>query len=123
MRQLDIQSDQPIYLVNGTKLVGVIEPFLKEARIFEDEISKLKSDHKKEIAELKARLRERENRLLQLEGIIKHKENSLSDLKQKLEVAVEGFDKLSKLGNGDLDGNSRGNEIAQEYRAKLRGEA
>ena len=37
-----------------------------------------------------------------------------------MKMALDALDKLSKLGNGDSDGNSDGNVIAQEAREKLR---
>ena len=42
-------------------------------------------------------------------------------LEAKLEKAVEGFEELARLGNGDRYGNSLGNLIAQEYLAELKG--
>ena len=42
--------------------------------------------------------------------------------KEVLLLAVEALDKLSKLGNGDRDGNSIGNSIAREARGKMQTE-
>jgi hypothetical protein len=42
--------------------------------------------------------------------------------KAVMQQALEALDRLSKLGNGDRDGNSEGNVIAQEARNKLRAE-
>ena len=44
----------------------------------------------------------------------------MTDLRQAAQQALEALDKLSKLGNGDCDGNSIGNSIAQKAREKLR---
>ena len=44
------------------------------------------------------------------------------ELEAKLAKAVEGFEELARLGNGDRYGNSLGNMIAQEYLAELKGE-
>ena len=41
-------------------------------------------------------------------------------LRAAAKAALETLDILSKLGNGDVDGNSKGNEIAQEARQNLR---
>ena len=41
------------------------------------------------------------------------------DLRQAAQQALEALDKLSKLGNGTIDGNSVGNTIAQEAREQL----
>jgi uncharacterized protein YejL (UPF0352 family) len=43
----------------------------------------------------------------------------LSELKNALVKARVTFDELSKLGNGDCDGNSIGNSIAQDARAEI----
>ena len=40
--------------------------------------------------------------------------------RELLQQALDALEKLSKLGNGDHDGNSEGNVIAQEARNKLR---
>jgi len=42
-------------------------------------------------------------------------------LEAKLANAVEGFEELARLGNGDRYGNSFGNLIAQKYIAELTG--
>ena len=39
--------------------------------------------------------------------------------KEAMQQALEALDKLSKLGNGNQDGNSLGNTIAQEARERL----
>ena len=39
----------------------------------------------------------------------------------KLAKAVEGFEELARLGNGDCYGSSLGNMIAKEYLAELTG--
>lgn len=39
--------------------------------------------------------------------------------REVMRMALDALDKLSKLGNGGLDGNSEGNVIAQEARNKL----
>ena len=44
------------------------------------------------------------------------------ELKAKLAKAVEGFEELARLGNGDRYGNSFGNLIAQKYIAELTGD-
>jgi hypothetical protein len=41
-------------------------------------------------------------------------------LRADAQAALETLDILSKLGNGDVDGNSKGNEIAQAARQNLR---
>ena len=41
-------------------------------------------------------------------------------LRAAAKAALETLDILSKLGNGDVDGNSKGNEIAQDARQNLR---
>lgn len=46
-------------------------------------------------------------------------DNIVLELKNELIKARETFDQLSKLGNGDYDGNSIGNTIAQAARAKI----
>ena len=46
----------------------------------------------------------------------------LKDLQAKLEEAVGSLEKLARLGNGDLYGNSDGNMIARITLAKLKGE-
>jgi hypothetical protein len=43
----------------------------------------------------------------------------MTTLKQSAQQALEALDKLSKLGNGNQDGNSIGNTIAQEAREQL----
>lgn len=43
----------------------------------------------------------------------------ISNLKNALVKARVSFDRLSKLGNGDCDGNSIGNTIAQDARAEI----
>jgi len=43
----------------------------------------------------------------------------MTDLRQAAQQALEALDKLSKLGNGNQDGNSLGNTIAQEAREHL----
>ena len=45
----------------------------------------------------------------------------IEELEAKLEKAVEGFEELARLGNGDRYGNSFGNLIAQRYIAELTG--
>lgn len=45
--------------------------------------------------------------------------DKIEALEAKLEVAVEGLDRLSKLGNGNLLGNSEGNILAQSFLAKI----
>ena len=40
--------------------------------------------------------------------------------KAVMQQVLDALEKLSKLGNGDHDGNSEGNVIAQEARNKLR---
>ena len=45
----------------------------------------------------------------------------IEELEAKLAKAVEGFEKLARLGNGDRYGNSDGNVIAQRYIAELTG--
>jgi hypothetical protein len=45
----------------------------------------------------------------------------IEELEDKLVKAVEGFEKLARLGNGDRYGNSEGNVIAQIYIAELTG--
>jgi hypothetical protein len=42
------------------------------------------------------------------------------NLRAAAKAALETLDILSKLGNGDVDGNSKGNEIAQYARQNLR---
>lgn len=49
----------------------------------------------------------------------KQVEEITADYKVLLTAARDVFDQLSKLGNGDMDGNSIGNSIAQEARAKI----
>lgn len=49
----------------------------------------------------------------------KQVEEITADYKTLLLAARDVFDQLSKLGNGDCDGNSIGNTIAQEARAKI----
>ena len=44
------------------------------------------------------------------------------ELEAKMAMAVEGFEKIARLGNGDRYGNSDGNVIAQKYIAELKGE-
>ena len=46
---------------------------------------------------------------------------AVRDLEVKLAKAVEGFEELARLGNGDRYGNSFGNLIAQKYIAELTG--
>jgi len=46
-------------------------------------------------------------------------EPSRTTLRQAAQMALEALDKLSKLGNGNQDGNSIGNTIAQEAREHL----
>jgi len=41
-------------------------------------------------------------------------------LRAAAKAALKTLDILSKLGNGDVDGNSKGNEIAQDARQNLR---
>ena len=43
----------------------------------------------------------------------------MTDLKQAATLALKALDKLAKLGNGNQDGNSLGNTIAQEAREHL----
>ena len=43
----------------------------------------------------------------------------MTDLRQAATQALKALDKLSKLGNGNQDGNSLGNTIAQEAREHL----
>lgn len=45
----------------------------------------------------------------------------VKELEAKLAKAVEGFEELARLGNGDRYGNSFGNLIAQKYIAELTG--
>ena len=45
----------------------------------------------------------------------------IKELEANLATALEGFEKLACLGNGDRYGNSDGNVIAQRYLAKLTG--
>ena len=45
----------------------------------------------------------------------------IEELEAKLAKAVEGFEELARLGNGDRYGNSFGNLIAQKYIAELTG--
>lgn len=45
----------------------------------------------------------------------------VKELEAKLAKAVEGFEELARLGNGDRYGNSIGNLIAQKYIAELTG--
>ena len=45
----------------------------------------------------------------------------IEELEAKLAKAVEGFEELARLGNGDRYGNSFGNLIAQRYIAELTG--
>ena len=45
----------------------------------------------------------------------------IEELEAKLEKAVESLEKLARLGNGDLYGNSDGNMIARITLAKLKG--
>ena len=51
----------------------------------------------------------------------KEAEAYAKELEAKLAKAVEGFEKLARLGNGDRYGNSEGNVIAQSYIAELTG--
>ena len=44
------------------------------------------------------------------------------ELKAKLATAVEALEKLARLGNGDLYGNSDGNMIARATLAELKGD-
>ena len=46
----------------------------------------------------------------------------IAKLEAKLAIAIEALDKLSKLGNEPLIGNSIGNDIATEAIAKIKGE-
>jgi len=46
----------------------------------------------------------------------------IDELKAKLAKAVEALEKLARLGNGDLYGNSDGNMIARTTLAELTGE-
>jgi hypothetical protein len=46
---------------------------------------------------------------------------AVRELEAKLAKAVEGFEELARLGNGDRYGNSFGNLIAQRYIAELTG--
>jgi len=43
----------------------------------------------------------------------------MTDLRQAATLALKALDKLSKLGNGNQNGNSLGNTIAQEAREHL----
>ena len=45
--------------------------------------------------------------------------DAMTTLRQSAQQALEALDKLSKLGNGNQDGNSLGNTIAQEAREHL----
>jgi len=45
----------------------------------------------------------------------------IEELETKLEEAVESLEKLARLGNGDLYGNSDGNMIARATLAELKG--
>ena len=51
----------------------------------------------------------------------KRHDEKVDALEAKLAVAVEGFEELATLGNGDRHGNSFGNLIAQNYIAELKG--
>ena len=44
----------------------------------------------------------------------------MTDLQQAAQQALEALETLSKLGNGNSDGNSIGNTIAQDARTALR---
>ena len=46
----------------------------------------------------------------------------IEELEAKLAKAVESLEKLARLGNGDLYGNSDGNMIARTTIAELKGE-
>jgi len=46
----------------------------------------------------------------------------IDELKAKLAKAVEALEKLARLGNGDLYGNSDGNMIARTTLAELKGD-
>ena len=48
--------------------------------------------------------------------------NRIEELEANLEEAVGSLEKLARLGNGDLYGNSDGNMIARITLAKLKGE-
>ena len=52
----------------------------------------------------------------------KEAEAYAAELEAKLEKAVETFEKLARLGNGDRYGNSDGNMIARATLAILKGE-
>ena len=45
----------------------------------------------------------------------------IEELEAKLAKAVEGFEELARLGNGDCYGSSLGNMISKEYLAELTG--
>ena len=45
----------------------------------------------------------------------------IEELEAKLAKAVEGFEELARIGNGDCYGSSLGNMIAKEYLAELTG--
>ena len=45
-----------------------------------------------------------------------------ADLRAKLAVAVEALEKLSRLGNGNMLGNSDGNMIARAALAQIKGD-
>lgn len=51
----------------------------------------------------------------------KRHDEKVDALEAKLPVAVEGFEELARLGNGDRHGNSFGNLLAQNYIAELKG--
>ena len=48
-------------------------------------------------------------------------QDNYAALETKLEEAVESLEKLARLGNGDLYGNSDGNMIARATLAELKG--
>ena len=52
---------------------------------------------------------------------LKEAADRIEELEAKLAKAVEGFEELARLGNGDRYGNSFGNLIAQRYIAELTG--
>ena len=56
-----------------------------------------------------------------MEDARKLHEARIEELEAKLAKAVEGFEELARLGNGDRYGNSFGNLIAQKYIAELTG--
>ena len=59
---------------------------------------------------------------LRAQGYMKYiRADRIEELEAKLAKAVEGFEELARLGNGDRYGNSFGNLIAQKYIEELTG--